>query len=377
MKISFRMCRVSMLAFSVSALLTTSVHAHHPPAAKFDDSQTGLLNGKVTSVDWTNPHVHVYVNVEDAQGMVTNWAIELDSRIALEANGWRPDSLATGSQVQASGWLARNGSHQLWANTLQTAEGTAVYSVDEYAAIAKVRMAATGETPRWPDGQPRLGPAPGETGYWTLPNKSMLYEDGQYLSTNAYGQLANPELAGDVAPFQDWAQDLFRYRQANNQKDDPLFLNCIPPGGPRMFQVPYGVQFVEQRERDRIFVLMGGGNGNWRLIYTDDRANVGQVSGNDDNPLFFGRSSAQWQGDTLVITSTGFTEGFWFSNGGLPHTRLMTLTERITRPNLNTLHYAVTIDDAGAYTRPWTSSWDLHWLPGEELPEFYCQDNRP
>ena len=141
--------------------------------------------------------------------------------------------------------------------------------------------------------------------------------------------------------------------------------------------MPYGVQFVEERARGRIFVMLGSGNGNWRLLYTDGRAQVGQVSGNDDNPLFYGRSLATWEGDTLVVTTSGFNETFWFSNGGLPHTRQLQLVERFSRTDLNTLHYAVSINDPGAYTRPWTSSWDLKWIPGEELPEYYCQDNRP
>jgi hypothetical protein len=41
------------------------------------------------------------------------------------------------------------------------------------------------------------------------------------------------------------------------------------------------------------------------------------------------------------------------------------------------LHYEVTIDDPGAYTRSWTASWDLKWVANEELPTYYCQDNRP
>jgi hypothetical protein len=112
------------------------------------------------------------------------------------------------------------------------------------------------------------------------------------------------------------------------------------------------------------------------MLYTDDRTEVSQVTGNDDNPLFYGRSLAKWEGDTLVVNVTGFNEGFWFSNGGLPHTRLLQLTERFTRKDKGTLHYEVTVNDPGAYTRPWTSSWDLHWVAGKELPEYYCQDNR-
>jgi hypothetical protein len=192
-----------------------------------------------------------------------------------------------------------------------------------------------------------------------------------------HGQLGNLADAAKVAPFQTWALDVYKLRQGSHQKDDPSFLYCIPPAGPRMFQNSFGLQFVEQRERERIFILAAGGNGNWRQIHTDGRDQVGQVSGDDNNPLFFGRSVAKWEGDTLVIDSKGFNEGFWFSNGGLPHTSQLHLVERFTRLDLNTLNYAVTVDDPGAYTREWTSSWTLQWVPGLELPEYYCQDNRP
>ena len=70
-------------------------------------------------------------------------------------------------------------------------------------------------------------------------------------------------------------------------------LNCKPPGGPRQFQLPYGVQFVEDRERQRIFVLIGSGNSNYRIIYTDGRGQKGQVGGDDDNPLYYGRVGGQ------------------------------------------------------------------------------------
>jgi hypothetical protein len=93
--------------------------------------------------------------------------------------------------------------------------------------------------------------------------------------------------------------------------------------------------------------------------------------------LYWGRAVGKWEGDTLVVETTGFNDAFWFSNGGLPHTAQLHLTERFSRPNLGTLRYDVTIDDPGAYTRTWSAGWTLSWVGGEELPLYYCQDNRP
>jgi hypothetical protein len=156
-----------------------------------------------------------------------------------------------------------------------------------------------------------------------------------------------------------------------------MFQHCLPPGGPRQFQNRFGVQFLEQRDRRRVFVMMGGGNRNWRLIYTDGREQKGQVQGDADNPLYFGRAVGRWEGETLVVDSKGFNERFWFANGGLPHTDQLHLVERLSRPDFDTLRYDVTIDDLGAYTRQWSAGWTLRWVPGEEMPEYFCQDNRP
>ncbi|HWK54011.1 MAG TPA: DUF6152 family protein [Hyphomicrobiales bacterium] len=358
-------------------LLAPTAQAHHPIEAKFDVNASNTLQGQVSAVDWSNPHVHVFINVSDADGSLTNWALELPSRIELEWSGWLPDTLSVGERVEVTGWQALNGTHQLWVENLAGADGSAVYTVPDDIFEKRLAGRDNADTPRWPDGLPRLGPPPGATGYWTLPGRSSLVEDGRDVPMESHGLLNNLDDAAKVAPFQPWALDLYRLRQSRKLRDDPSFLYCVPPGGPRQFQLPYGVQFVEEKAHRRLFVLLSGGNGNWRQIYTDDRSNVGQVSGNDDNPLFYGRARAHWEGDTLIVETTGFNEGFWFSNGGLPHTRHLQLTERFTRTDLDTLHYSVTVNDPGAYTRAWTSSWDLQWLPGEELPEYYCQDNRP
>ena len=122
---------------------------------------------------------------------------------------------------------------------------------------------------------------------------------------------------------------------------------------------------------------MGSGNHNYRIIYTDGRKQVGQVGGDDDNPLYFGRSTGRWEGNTLVVDTTGFNEDFWFTQGGLPHTSSLHLTERFTRPDNETLRYEVLVDDSAAYTRNWSANWTLKWNGGASLPAHFCQNNRP
>jgi hypothetical protein len=205
----------------------------------------------------------------------------------------------------------------------------------------------------------------------------VLVEGGAPIAMDQYGLLKNIADAKRVAPMQPWALAIYELRQRRFLQDDPTYLNCKPPGGPRQFQLSYGVQFVEDRERQRIFVLIGGGNNNFRIIYLDGRGHTGQVGGDDDNPLYYGRAVGKWDGDSLVVDTRGFNEDFWFTNGGLPHTDKLKLIERFTRENFDTLKYEVTVDDPGAYTKPWSSSWTLRWVTGQEMPRHLCQENRP
>jgi hypothetical protein len=369
-----RIEQLLLTAAGIAALAAASLsHAHHAISAKFDTGKPMQLEGIVTFVDWRNPHVHVFVNVTSANEIV-NWAVELESPVALRESAWRADTLVPGDAVRVEGFAALDGTRQVWGNSVvEAATGKQVLNL----VRATPAVAATPQpTPRWPDGKPRLGAPNADNGYWGYPSKSVLMQEGVSVGMNAAGLLDDLDDAPRVAPFQPWALGLYEHRQRRGLRDDPLFLNCKPPGGVRHFQSPYGVELIEDRERERIFVLVGSGNRNYRIIYLDGRAQLGQVRGDDDNPLYYGRAVGHWEGDTLVVSTTGFNEDFWFTNGGLPHTDKLSITERFSRPNFDTLRYEVTIDDPGAYTEPWSSSWELRWIADKELPAYFCQDNR-
>ena len=366
------------LAGGIGLLLAAApVSAHHNITGKFDPARTRTLKGVVTKVDWANPHVHILMDVLDGK-TVTNWAVELESTLDLERSGWNLNTLKPGDEITVQGMLARNGTSQIWGDSVVLSSGKRVLNVSD-AARAALRPATnlpSRPTHRWPDGKPRLGPPPGEKGYWGRPSSTSLQEAGVSVAMNEHGLLRNIADVDKIAPFQRWARDLYEYRQRNFLKDDPLFLFCKPPGAVRLFQMPYGVQFLEDKNFGRIFLVEGGGNKVWHFIYTDGRPQTGDARGNADNPLYYGNARGTWEGDTFVVDTKMFNEKFWFSNGGLPHTEQLHLIERFTRTDFNTLKYEVTINDPGAYTRPWKAEWTLQWVP-DDLPTYYCQDNRP
>lgn len=219
----------------------------------------------------------------------------------------------------------------------------------------------------------RFGPAPGRRGYWRAVGAPVLVErTAATVAVDEAGLLKDIADVDRVAPFQPWSRAVYRYRQQTRLRDDPL-ARCLPPGGPRQFQSAHGVQFVEQRELGRILVLLGGGNRNWRVIYTDGRP-VGQSA--EAVPSYYGFSVGRWEQDTLVVESVGYNERFWFTSGGLPHTEALRLTERFTRTDPATLRYEVTVDDPRTYTRPWSGGWTLEWVADEDIQEYFCEESR-
>jgi hypothetical protein len=344
--------------------------AHHSFAAEYDEKKPVTLKGTVTQYAWDNPHVFTYIDVAEPGGQIASWAVEWESRIELKRAGWTQDSLKVGEQVTVEAVRARDGSNHAAGKSISVAGGKKLLAANEASGIP-VRRGKAKPAPRWPDGHVRLGIGGGELGYWADPSASSLVADNVKIKMNRDGLLANIADADKVAPFKPWAKGLYVYRQRTLLKDDPM-ASCLPPGGPRQLMVPYGVQILEQPERKRIFLMSGGGNRNWRLIYTDGRE---LPTSEDATPTYYGNSVGHWDGDTLVVDTVGFNERFWFSNGGLPHTEKLKLTERFSRPDFETLKYDVTVDDPGAYTRTWSSGWTLAWIPDHEIQEYFCDDN--
>jgi hypothetical protein len=106
-----------------------TVLAHHSVAATYDVDKKITLHGSVTQVEWKNPHVFYFIDVPDASGKVTNWAIEASTPNQLYRAGWRKDDVKIGDTVTLTGTApARNGSPKASGGTLTLASGRKVFS---------------------------------------------------------------------------------------------------------------------------------------------------------------------------------------------------------------------------------------------------------
>lgn len=106
-----RAARLLPVALLVLAGIPAS-QAHHSFAAQYDNTKPVNMTGALTKLEWTNPHVYIYIDVTDAAtSKVTNWAFEMGPPHMLQKSGWKRNSLKIGEVLTIDGWLARDGSN--------------------------------------------------------------------------------------------------------------------------------------------------------------------------------------------------------------------------------------------------------------------------
>lgn len=120
--------KLSIAALVAAALLTAvPAYAHHSFAAEFDGSKPTRLVGKITRVEWTNPHSYFYVDVVDGKGKSTNWGCEGAGPGALSRRGWKKGDLKIGDTIVVDGYRAKDGSHLIDARRVTFPDGRSVY----------------------------------------------------------------------------------------------------------------------------------------------------------------------------------------------------------------------------------------------------------
>ena len=158
-----------------------------------------------------------------------------------------------------------------------------------------------------------------------------------------------------------WAENTVKNRLS---KQDPE-ANCLPTGIPRGSPYPWRILQTPMH----YFILFEGNIHSYRQIFMNGK------HPDDPDPTWYGHSIGHWDGNTLVVDTVGFNDKFWFDYKGHPHTEKLHTVERYTRTDLGHMSIEVTIDDPGAYTKPFTTAGKATLMPGTELLEYICQEN--
>ncbi len=111
------------LAAALLILQAASASAHHSFAAEYDGKKPATLTGTVTKVEWTNPHVHFYMDIKDPAGAATEWEFTMGAVNGLFRCGWTKEMLKPGDTVTVDGYLARDGSHLANARLVTLRDG--------------------------------------------------------------------------------------------------------------------------------------------------------------------------------------------------------------------------------------------------------------
>ena len=170
----------------------------------------------------------------------------------------------------------------------------------------------------------------------------------------------------DGLPLTAWGAQVRAQRKGDFNKDNPDAL-CLPLGLTQLHMHPQPREIVQtQRE----IVVLYEANGNMRRILTDGRP----LPNNDPQPWWYGYSVGHWDGDTLVVESTGFRDDVWLDVEGSPLTSSGKMTERWRRVKFGLMQIDITIEDPKSYTKPFTVRVNHQLMPDTQLMEFVCQE---
>jgi len=334
-----------VVAFVLSA---AGVSAHHG-FGTFDLSKSVTYTGKLTRLEFINPHSWLYFEVTDANGKVTKYRCEMRSAHTLRRSGWKEELFPIGEQVTIEAAPDRNDPQSCYLNTILFANGTRMDRYGQYVATGKNKveevrgpLSRRGGTvklaPTAPRAARRASGEPNISGDWAPEQVVMVDPRGRGgplvpLSTIATAKpaegagragggggrgrgQAGPRMYGgvEVTPAAEEAAAKF------TAKDNPRF-NCQTTNIIFDWTFDGPVNRIQQN-RDNIVIFYGQLNLR-RTIHTNTRTHPPNVK-----PSRAGHSYGYWEGDTLVVDTTNFLPGFL--NFPIPHSDKLHIVERFT-----------------------------------------------
>jgi hypothetical protein len=218
-------------------------------------------------------------------------------------------------------------------------------------------IAAQQPIPQTADGRPDL------QGIWQVRNRAAYGLEDHPASFGILPGLSVVD--GGEIPYVPQALEQRNQNFLNRATDDPL-AQCYLPGVPRIMYMEHPFQIFQTA--DHIAMTFEWSLA-FRLIYTN-----GEESPYGGVPFWMGDSRGRWEGDTLVVDVRDFNDRTWFDMSGNFHSEALSLVERYTMLDPDTIEYEVTVEDPEVFTRPWTMRMLLYrHTETDRLLEYHCQ----
>lgn len=222
---------------------------------------------------------------------------------------------------------------------IRLAQGTSLDTLGDdpasYLSSIRGKAPPSGKTPRLANGKPDL------SGVWH----------------------GNDDLFPEDPPMLPWVAERFQKLLESNIADTPG-LHCLPQG-----PLFVGAFFFKLVHTPKLLLMIQEDIPNLYQVYLDGRAHPVNL-----DPSWMGHSIGKWDGDTLVVDRVGFNDRSLI--GITSHSEQLHITERWKRTGLGHMKVEVTIDDPGAYTKPWKINMDWVLAPGDDVLEYVCENNK-
>ena len=220
-------------------------------------------------------------------------------------------------------------------------------------ALAASAHAQTSDPPPGPLAKPSTNPKD-FSGVWQQKGYAIRY----------------PVVGGGQAPYLPWAAAEAKRRGDAQKAGAPISdstAQCMPSGVPRIMGAPYPIEVLQTPKE---VVILHEVQHLFRHIYLDEQHPA------DLDPTFMGHSVGHWEGDTLVVDTTAVNKDTLINEAGDPHSDRMHIVEHWSKNKDGTvLTDLLTIDDPGAYSKPWSIEYKYYWRPDIRFIEYICEEN--
>ena len=325
--------------------------AHHSFFGRFDTLTIAEIEGEVTDLLWRNPHAGLTLRARDANGLVTDWAVETSSLTVLKRMGIDEGTIKVGDRIKLAGYPAAGPKKEMYARNVLLPDGREL-------------LLNVGLKPRWTEhavGDESLLMA--ERGDPSRPSLGLFRV---WSHTRAIPRLF-PEVVDSKVDIQSYPMtEAARAALAkfNRATDNPT-VNCVPKGMPTIMEAPYPIEFVQLDGGDVLLKIE-----EYDLERPIDMRRTAPASDTAASPL--GYSVGHWEGRALVVTTTKINWPY-FSQLGIPQSPSVSIVERFTPTDDGSrLDYEMTVTDAVNFTRPVVLSQHWLWLPNVRLLPYEC-----